>query len=103
MLTFTQNNNMKKLIFAGCSYTYGAGIEREYTSEITTEFIPQEYKIKDCTYEQLEFIHQNRFSRLVEKHNSSNGITTSSYQQNKDPNVSNNGPRIIVSNNSIGQ
>jgi hypothetical protein len=56
---------MKKLIFTGCSYTYGAGIEREYTSEITTEFIPQEYKIKDCTYEQLEFIHQNRFSRLV--------------------------------------
>ncbi len=65
MLTFTRNNNMKKLIFTGCSYTYGAGIEREYTSEITTEFIPQEYKIKDCTYEQLEFIHQNRFSRLV--------------------------------------
>lgn len=56
---------MKKLIFTGCSYTYGAGIEREYPSETTTEFIPQEYKIKDCTYEQLEFIHQNRFSRLV--------------------------------------
>lgn len=56
---------MKKLIFTGCSYTYGAGIEREYPSETTTEFIPQEYKIKDCTYEQLDFIHQNRFSRLV--------------------------------------
>jgi hypothetical protein len=56
---------MKKLIFTGCSYTYGAGIEREYPSETTTEFIPQEYKIKDCTYEQLEFIHQNRFSHLV--------------------------------------
>lgn len=56
---------MKKLIFTGCSYTYGAGIEREYPSETTTEFIPQEYKIRDCTYEQLEFIHQNRFSRLV--------------------------------------
>lgn len=56
---------MKKLIFTGCSYTYGAGIEREYPSETTTEFIPQEYKIKECTYEQLEFIHQNRFSRLV--------------------------------------
>lgn len=56
---------MKKLIFTGCSYTYGAGIEREYPSETTTEFIPQEYFIKNCTYEQLEFIHQNRFSRLV--------------------------------------
>ena len=56
---------MKKLIFTGCSYTYGAGIEREYPSETTTEFIPQEYFIKDCTYEQLEFIHENRFSRLV--------------------------------------
>ena len=56
---------MKKLIFTGCSYTYGAGIEREYPSETTTEFIPQEYKIKECTYEQLEFIHQNRFSHLV--------------------------------------
>lgn len=56
---------MKKLIFTGCSYTYGAGIEREYPNTPTTEFIPQEYKIKDCTYEQLEFIHQNRFSRLV--------------------------------------
>lgn len=56
---------MKKLIFTGCSYTYGAGIEREYPSETTTEFIPQEYYIKNCTYEQLEFIHQNRFSRLV--------------------------------------
>jgi hypothetical protein len=56
---------MKKLIFTGCSYTYGAGIEREYPTETTTEFIPQEYFIKDCTYEQLEFIHENRFSRLV--------------------------------------
>lgn len=56
---------MKKLIFTGCSYTYGAGIEREYPSETTTEFIPQEYYIKNCTYEQLDFIHQNRFSRLV--------------------------------------
>lgn len=65
MLTFIQNNNMKKLIFTGCSYTYGAGIEREYPSETTTEFIPQEYFIKNCTYEQLEFIHENRFSRLV--------------------------------------
>lgn len=56
---------MKKLIFTGCSYTYGAGIEREYPNTPTTEFIPQEYKIKECTYEQLEFIHQNRFSLLV--------------------------------------
>ena len=56
---------MKKLLFTGCSYTYGAGIEREYPSETTTEFIPQEYFIKNCTYEQLDFIHQNRFSRLV--------------------------------------
>ncbi len=56
---------MKKLIFTGCSYTYGAGIEREYPNTPTTEFIPQEYKIKECTFEQLEFIHQNRFSRLV--------------------------------------
>ena len=43
----------------------------------------------------------NRFSKLVEKHNQISGgpvSTGASYQQNKDPNVSN-GPRIIVSNN----
>jgi hypothetical protein len=56
---------MKKLIFTGCSYTYGAGIEREYPNAVSSDFIPQEYFIKDCTYEQLEFIHENRFSRLV--------------------------------------
>jgi hypothetical protein len=56
---------MKKLIFSGCSYTYGAGIEREYPTAVSTDFIPQEYKIKNCTFEQLEFIHENRFSRLV--------------------------------------
>jgi len=56
---------MKKLIFTGCSYTYGSGIEREYPSKIKNEFIPHHYNIKNCTYEQLEFIHQNRFSKLV--------------------------------------
>jgi len=64
---FTQNNNFmaKGLIFSGCSYTYGAGIEREYPGTTSTDFIPQHYFIKNCTYEQLDFIHQNRFSKLV--------------------------------------
>ena len=55
----------KGLIFSGCSYTYGAGIEREYPGTTSTDFIPQHYFIKNCTYEQLDFIHQNRFSKLV--------------------------------------
>ncbi len=69
---------MKKLIFSGCSYTYGAGIEREYPTAVSTDFVPQEYKLKNCTFEQLEFIHENRFSRLVaEKFNTNdlnNGV-----------------------------
>lgn len=57
---------MKKgIIFTGCSYTFGSGLERESGCPESENLIPQEYNMKNVTYEMLDFIKANRFSKLV--------------------------------------
>lgn len=57
---------MKKgIIFTGCSYTFGSGLERESGCPESEKLIPQEYNMKNVTYAMLDFIKANRFSKLV--------------------------------------
>lgn len=57
---------MKKgIIFTGCSYTFGSGLERESGCPQSEKLIPQEYNLKNVTYAMFDFIKSNRFSKLV--------------------------------------
>jgi len=64
--------NMKKMIFAGCSFTYGHGLWH-YTKE---EGLPKNDEVvhKFEFPKSIQFLDDNRFSRLVSNHFESDNI-----------------------------
>jgi hypothetical protein len=61
-----ENNNMKKIYFDGCSYTFGQSLELYCNSlDIFEHNRMSKYKF---TREDLEFIKKNRYSSIVSNH-----------------------------------